>query len=84
MPKHMLSYIANAALFALLVSDHKVNTRNKAKYKMVVEQNDLLRDRLQAQSSQVDYLVDMITRNNIDVTEFDLIALRSLIPTEEA
>lgn len=83
MPKHYLSYIANAILFTTLMHDHKVNARNKAKFKEIVETNTRLREYLIKSSDQVDYLVSIITKHEIDVDEFDLIMLRNLIPDTE-
>jgi len=78
MPHHYLSYIANAALFALWMSDHKVNARNKQKFEEVCEMNDRLLAHSDICKSQVDYLLDIINKRNGQLDEFDMIALENL------
>jgi hypothetical protein len=78
MPKLYLSYIANAALFALWMSDHKVNARNKKKYDEVCELNDRLMLHADLCKAQVDYLLTLINKPVSELDEFDKIALHNL------
>jgi len=69
------SQIANGVLVASLAYDMYVCRKNRAKYNELMKENIILLDHLEHAKFVVAYMVRKLGENEIELTEFDMIAL---------
>lgn len=71
--------VANCVLMIALAYDLRIHIKNRMKYVVVVEKNHLLQNQFDYTALMVKYLADKLGQNEIEIDEFDLIALHHLM-----
>jgi hypothetical protein len=68
----------HVALIATLVYDTQVHIRNKRRSKKLQEENEVLCIAVDMSIKRIDYLVDLINKYEVPVTEFEKIVFHNL------